>query len=211
MEWDRGSVSEPEGFESIDTCEMVFGKSVQLLSYLLGYVSGEGDESQTFTTGASSSVEVGIVDENVTSVTNPITVLAGHTIVATSDFGSDDGAENNFIQYRNLRLMSSIQQPALNPLRLPCLASAHWICSVTADDDVGKQRPPPEVQEAQHYMTEYGRSFGRPFFVWSVVLKGSSAPPYRPGGASVPTDRLGATMPGIVWFRRCRKQTSPSH
>ena len=85
----------------IDRFEIVFDQSVQLISYVPGFISGlEGAESLTLMAGASSSVETGFVEDSTAAFSNPFTVLAGQTIVATADLGT--GAYPPLVQFREL-------------------------------------------------------------------------------------------------------------
>ena len=83
----------------IDRFEIVFDQSVQLISYVPGFLYVDGDESLTLMAGASSSVETGFVEAS-TAFSNQFTVLAGQTIVATADLGT--GAYPALVQFREL-------------------------------------------------------------------------------------------------------------
>jgi hypothetical protein len=93
----------------IDRFEIVFDQSVQLISYVPGFLYVDGDESLTLMAGASSSVETGFVEAS-TAFSNQFTVLAGQTIVATADFGTifgkppygPDAANFDLVQFREL-------------------------------------------------------------------------------------------------------------
>lgn len=85
-------------FANIDSFDLTFSSSVQLVSYTVGFVELlEGDETLALSDGISTSVENSPFTNGLRNFSNQFTVAAGQTIsvIATGS----DGSENDLIQW----------------------------------------------------------------------------------------------------------------
>ncbi|WP_282609995.1 PEP-CTERM sorting domain-containing protein [Pelagibius sp. Alg239-R121] len=86
---DGVAVFDNEFFNGYDSLALVFDHAVQLVAYTPGLVSNlNGNERVIISTGSSSTVETGFIDEQLTDFTTQLTVEAGQILTFRSVFST---------------------------------------------------------------------------------------------------------------------------